>query len=109
MAALPLAPPGPVPEIFSGSLRWPNDAKAVEPQATDSGKLETGIVAVPERLRRVPGGRRRQVIVRLSDDEHDALQRVPRTRASRCSATWSRRDCPVLPAMVPPGAEPNES
>jgi len=28
-----------------------------------------------DRLRRVPGGRTRQVIVRLSTDEHDALQR----------------------------------
>jgi hypothetical protein len=32
-----------------------------------------------DRLRAIPGGRRRQVIVRLSDDEHGTLERRART------------------------------
>ena len=32
-----------------------------------------------DRLRAIPGGRRRQVIVRLSDDEHATLERRART------------------------------
>jgi hypothetical protein len=47
---------------------------------------ETSIVAVQNRLRRVPGGRPRQVIVRLSIDEHVALQQ----RAADANVTVQR-------------------
>ena len=59
--------------------------QGVEPQARTVG-AETGIVAVQNRLRRVPGGRPRQVIVRLSIDEHVALQQ----RAADANVTVQR-------------------
>ena len=54
-----------------------HDAGGISP---DGEKPCQGAVSVRrDRLRSIPGGRRRQVIVRLSDDEHGTLERRART------------------------------
>jgi len=70
---------GPVPEVVSGSLRW-SKGTAVGPDETELGSAgqrigDQSVVGTrPARLRRESGGRKHQVYVRLSDDEHAGLQ-----------------------------------
>ena len=70
---------GPVPEVPSRSLRWANET-AVNPDETESGSADQRVDrhlvvgTLPARLRRESGGRKHQVYVRLSDDEHAGLQ-----------------------------------
>ena len=53
------------------------DTGAISPDGENRYK---GVASVRrDRLRAIPGGRRRQVIVRLSDDEHATLERRART------------------------------